>query len=344
MYYFFLYDNAGVKYNVPFESLSINEELNAGMTGSLSVNYFALKKYSDIFTLTPDDIIATAFRYFELYRESSLIFSGVLVNRQISGKGSQATKYNFTFCDWFNALERRITGNDSDWWYSDDDSADIAWDLIVQTQAKTNGNLGITRGLHPSTIHRDRTYRFDKIRDSLVKMSNKELYNGYDCEITPEKIFNIYYPKGSVKADLVLDDANIISWSSSRNLSGNLANSITVLGAGQEDSILNELRENATAQASWNLQEQTLSAKDVTTASILQDKGDLELLKNALPKDVISLSINDTKPDVESYNLGDTLPVKIKIINFEENLRILKRGWQIKASGQAQINLTFDYE
>lgn len=345
MYYFYLLDNDGAKYEIPYENISLSETLNEGMSGSLDVNYFAIKRYAELFNDTPDDVVASSYRYFELCRFSSLLFSGVLVNRQIDGSGARATNYSFTFCDWLNALERRITGNDSDWWYSSEDSADIAWDIIDQTQNKTYGDLGITRGLHPATIDRDRTFRYDNIRDEIIKMSNSNLHNGYDCEITPQKVFNIYYPtKGSLKSNLILDDGNIISWRSSRNLSNNLSNSVTVIGAGDGDYINTELRENSTSQETWGLQESTLSAKDVTTASILQAKGDKELASNGLPKDKITIRISDDKPDIENYNLGDTLPVRIGVINYAENLRVLKRTLQITQGGQAQVDLTFDYE
>jgi len=346
MYFFKLYDNDNNQvWDIPFKSISITDRLNYGLNGTINIDYLSLKRYASIFNLTPDDVFASSLRDWRIYQDNNLRYGGILLHRKISGSGNQATSLTVNICDYLNALERRITGNaGTDWTYLSTDSADIAWDIIDQSQTKTNGDLGITRGLHPTTKDRDRTLRFDNIRDVIIKMSASEVDDGYDCEITPEKVFNIYYPKGEVKSNIILDDFNIISWSADKNLSGKLANSITVLGSGDGDDIITEVVEDTDSQEVWGLQEQTISAKDNEVSANLIDKGNnaLNLLK--IPQEIITVRVNDKNPDINTYNLGDTVTVKIDEIGLNTQLRIIQQSIQITPTGVALVDLSFDYE
>jgi hypothetical protein len=180
--------------------------------------------------------------------------------------------------------------------------------------------------------------------DCIIGLSNQKKSDGYDWEITPQKVFNIYYPaKGSTLANIVIDDFNILSWSSDRDLTVNLANRVIGVGAGFDDAINTVTVEDTTAQTAWYLQEQTCSAKDITLTGNLTVEATALLNDKKTPLDVVSLQVNDRSPDISTYNLGDTLPVKISAINFSKNLRVIKRTMQIARSGEAQVNLSFDY-
>jgi hypothetical protein len=344
MYEFKLYDiTNNLVWFIPFKTITLTDELNVGVTGTLNIDYETIKRYASIFSLTPDGILSAGYREWKLYKDSNLLYGGILTHRKISTSGVNPTSFTVNFCDFFNALERRITGNAGTWEFDDDDSADIAWSLINQTQAISD--MGITRGTHPTTINRDRKCVYDNIRDVIVKMSNKELYNGYDFDITAEKVFNIYYPnRGSVKINIILDEVNIISATSDRDLSGKIANSVTVLGQGTDIDLITSNVQDATSQTTWKLQEEILQSKDVIEISTLTDKGNKLLDNKKYPRDIVSISARDDNPEITSYNVGDTVKVIIKELDFNENLRILKRSLQITPTGQAQVDLSFDYE
>lgn len=332
-------------WSIPFETITISEELNVGVTGNITINYLALKRYADELNTTPDNILGSTYREWKLYKDDVLFYAGILLHRKITGSKSQATSYTIDLAGYEALLANRYTGNSGDWSYTATDSADIAWGLITDTQAdsSTYGDVGITRGLHPNCTDRDRTCRYDNILDVIKKMSNANVANGYDWEITPLKVFNIYTAKGSTQANLILDDFNIISWSCDRGLTGKIANRVIVQGGGTGDDITSVTVEDTSLMDDWYLQEYLLPEKDTSTTANLTDKGNRLLTQIKQPRDVIAVRVNDRNPLITSYNVGDTLKVIISDIGFNDSLRIDRRTIQIQRSGEAQVDLSFDY-
>lgn len=331
---------------LPFQTITVSEELNVGIAGNITINYLDLNRYAKKLNTTPDNIISSDYREWQLYKNNTLFYAGVLLSRKMFGSKAQGTSLSVEFAGFEAILSNRLTGNGGDWIYTNEDSADIAWDLINKTQNDPSGfgDIGITRGLHPTTVNRDRTCRFDYIRKVIEGMSANSKDNGFDWDINNQKVFNIYYPKGELKSNIILDDFNILSWTNDKHLSGELANRVVVIGEGSTDDIVSEMVEDSTQQNNWFLQEYALSEKDSSISDTLISKGNKYLNDHKQPKTVISLRLNDRNPNVLSYNVGDTLPVKIKTIGFSENLRIDRRTIQIQRTGEAQIDLSFDYE
>lgn len=349
MYEFRIVNKTGTDvWVLPFQTITISEELNVGITGNITINYLDLKRYADKLNTTPDEIISSEYREWRLYKESTLFYAGILVSRKMFGSKGQGTSLSIEFAGFEAVLSNRLTGNaGTDWTYTSEDSADIAWDLIdlSQNDSDGEGDVGITRGLHPTTVDRDRTFRFDYIRKAIEGMSANSKNNGFDWEIDKQKVFNIFYPaKGETKSDIVLDDFNILSWANDKRLSGGLANRVVVIGEGSTDDIVSESVQDLTAQASWYLQEYALSEKDTSVSANLTAKGNKYLADRKEPKSIISVRVNDRNPLITSYNVGDTLPVKISTISFNEELRIDRRTIQIQRTGEAQVDLSFDYE
>ena len=87
--------------------------------------------------------------------------------------------------------------------------------LINESQTSNNpySDLGITQGAHPTTKNRDRTYKFDNIKDSIIRLSNENLTDGFDFDIDATKAFNVYYPtKGQDRFDVVFDNDTMATW------------------------------------------------------------------------------------------------------------------------------------
>lgn len=349
MYEFKIYNKNGSDiWVLPFQTISISEELNVGISGNITINYLDLKRYADKLSTTPDNIVSSEYREWKLYKDNTLFYAGILLHRKMFGSKTQATSMSIDFAGYEAILSNRLTGNaGTNWTYTGQDSANIAWDLINKTQndADGEGNVGITRGLHPTTVNRDRTCRFDYIRKVIEGMSANSKDDGFDWEIDKQKVFNIFYPaKGELKSNIVLDDFNILSWTNDKDLSGKLANRVIVIGEGSTDDIVSARVQDLTAQANWYLQEYALSEKDTGISANLTAKGNKYLADHKEPKTVLSVRVNDRNPDILSYNVGDTLPVKISTIDFSENLRIDRRTIQIERTGEAQVDLSFDYE
>lgn len=331
-------------WDIPFQSISITESLNKGVDGSLTVSFVDLARYAAALGTTPDGIIAAAARYWMLYRNGEMLYRGILLHRRVSGGNAGATTVNLNFADISAALAKRRTA--AEVLFTADDSADIAWSLIntTQTDASGYGDLSITRGTHPTTIDRDRTLRFDNVRDTIVGMSNEKVANGYDFDFDSSNNFNIYYPKkGSTKLYVVFDDFNVISWSSDRPLQGKLTNRAIVLGKGQAGvDMVTTTREDTTPMATWGLCEDVVSEKGVEVVAELEDRGDQFLADNKTPSDTIALTVRDTAPDLSTYGIGDTVRVRLQDIDFDQNLRIKQRGLSIREGGDTTVTLTME--
>lgn len=90
-----------------------------------------------------------------------------------------------TSMDYRELLRRRILYSTNTLTYSAMDQADIAWNLIQQTQGNTGGALGIARGVgHPSGFQQTRTYvAGDSIGDKINELGT--VVNGFEWDITP---------------------------------------------------------------------------------------------------------------------------------------------------------------
>jgi hypothetical protein len=329
-----------LQWSIPFDSFTLTEDLNKGMDGTINISYKALENYLTALKTTPDTMLGSGTRLAKIYKDSTLIFNGVVMNRQTRGGKVGATSLTLPIGDYLAFLAKRRTAALRA--FTSEDSADIAWTLIDESQndASGFGDLGITRGSHPTTKDRDRTLRFDNVRDVIVGMSNEKVKDGYDCDIDTSKVFNIYYPaKGTSRPNIVFDDFNIISFTSDEPLAGKLTNRVYVLGVGFGDSQIYEKREDTSVMPNWYLQEDVLSEKDVSQATTLQDRGDQFLTDNKEPVSSFSLTHLDNTPDILDYSVGDTVRVRVDSIGLDDLLRIKKRTIYVEG-GSSQVTLS----
>lgn len=341
-YAFKIYNRAEDQvWELPYEKVTIKEALNRGIDGNASVPYPSLKIYADALDTTPDNIISGGFRSWRLYVDDTMLYRGVLSQRTISGGGAGVTAITVNFTDYIGFLGSRYTPL-FDYYPSTEDSADIAWSIIDDSQNDSGGqgDLGITRGTHPTTKDRQRTFRHDNIRDALVGMSAAKVADGYDMDIDTTLNFNIYYPKGTSRPEIVFSQFNIRKFSLSKPLAAKLINRVHVLGAGNADEMVTSTRENATVQTTWGLLEGTLAEKGVADTSELADRGDRYLERVAEPKDTTTITTSDT--NLTSYAVGDTVRVIIEELSFDDMLRIDSRTLEILPNGQATVTLGFE--
>lgn len=342
MWEFIIYNqDESEQWEIPYTKISFTEELNKGADGNMSIPYVGFKQYADALNTTPDDIFKGGFRSWKLIRDGDVFRIGVLTHRSINGGAKGASAINLHFTDYLGFLSSRDTQEEKI--YSSEDSADIAWGEINTAQTQTNGDMGITRGTHPTTVDRDRTLRYENILHLLVGMSNAKQSSGYDMDIDTTKKFNIYWPeKGSVKENVIFSEFNMDSWTLNMPLTAKLANKVNVLGKGFGDDMATASVEDTTYQTTWGLLETTLSEKDVGTVSELENRGNklLDDLKN--PENTINIATKDLDPEVTDYNLGDTVTVEINELDYSKQLRIIKRTFTITPNGDAIINLSFE--
>lgn len=328
-------------WEVPFESISLTEKLNKGYSGHVTVNYLALRDYADKLGTTPDAIISSQYREWKLYLDNVILYAGILMHRKLSGSGSDPTVYTISIADYSVILAKRRTPQED--LYDQIESTDILWSIVDDTQNEPNGDAGITRGTHPTTKDRDRTFRYDNILDAIIGMSNAKVSGGYDWEIDPSKILNAYYPtKGEVRDEIILDDFTMIDWSIDRPLAGRITNRVHVLGKGLGANQVTATREDTAPQATWGLCEDVLAETTVGTQSELEDRGDEYLNFAKEPRDVLSCSVRDDNPAINTYSVGDSVRVKINAVAFNEILRIDQRTIKIPRTGAGTVDLSFE--
>jgi hypothetical protein len=227
------------------KSWSFIDELNKESTIKLSVSHEEVQKIADTYNSTNLAIFTTALREIYVERNGTKVFYGVVTDYQVAPDGQGGKSIDVTGVSWFGLLNKRRAGIPVRI-FSAQDAAVIAWTLINESQQSDPdggggyySDYGITQGAHPTTKNRDRTYRFDNIKEAIYRLSNNNLKDGFDFDIDTAKAFNVYYPtKGSTKADIVLDEHNLATWRYKKPLLGTLTNRVYVKGAGQNDDLL----------------------------------------------------------------------------------------------------------
>lgn len=330
----------GTLWDLPSESFRFTEELNKGADGSITIPFPALSDYATRLKTTAMDVIASGFRRVIIKTSEKTYVSGVVSSAQFTfSKGKGITAVVLSISDWFAMLAKRRTAAEKI--YTSDDSADIAWDLINTTQTDTSGhgNLGITRGVHPVTKNRDRTFKFDNVRDALVGMSASKVKDGYDMDIDADRKFNIYYPqKGTDLPAVIFDSFNVTGGSYNIPLAGKLINRCNVLGKTS-----NVTREDTSTMANWYLHEDVLSERDVETTDLLNDRGDKQIADNRDPDSSAGVTIEhlDGEPSIADYSLGDRVKFRSPEIQVDQMMRVIKRAISYQR-GHATVTATLE--
>lgn len=264
-----------------------------------------------------------------IYRDSDLVWAGEQATREanLDDKGDNwVTIYCF---DWLEQLNARYTALEVI--YTGIDAGQIAWDLIDDSQNKTNGDFGITEGAIEATMVRDRTYNNDNIMDSLINLAN--VINGFDFEITSGKVFNVYAHMGVDRsASIVLEYGINIRTAHITEDFVNPVNGAIILGdSGVLAEPVRVERNDAASQAQYGLREGLLNEMTTIETETLEEKGDALILKYGLPLFRVGLGIvRSITPTITDFSLGDLIRLKVKegIYDIDRSFRVY--GWGVK--------------
>lgn len=343
MYQLYIRYSDGTLFEIPYVSVSFTEELNKGKDARISFDYESLKAIADTYSTTVEFLLAGGYREIYVEKESTKIYYGVITDYNIAKNDNGILAVDIASVDFFVLLSKRYTDNERI--FTSTEASEIAWTLIDESQTSDSpySDLGITQGATVTSKNRDRTFRFDNVRDEIIKMTNANLDNGFDCDIDNGKAFNCYYPeKGSQRPNIFLDDETIINWRFRKPFLLSLTNKVYVLGEGFDDSILYVTRESGhTYKSAFGLLEGVLSERQIKTTSTLNDKGDRHLNNNQSPRSELVITIKDDDPDILNYNVGDSLRIKISELAFNSVYRrIIKRSMSIDSNGLGIVTLT----
>ncbi len=319
--------------------------LGLNKSGEASFKY-SLKELCDIASnigLTFRQLLNVSVNYLEVLRNGSVFYSGPITNAEII-LNQIDTQIEVKSLGWLSLLKYRHTGLLTDRVFTSTDSSQIAWTIIEETQALTNGNFGIIEGTLEASLTRDITYTRKEILEAIQELSEAV---GFDFEITSSKIFNIFYPfKGQDKSDDVIfryPGSNIESIQ--EVIDGNdIANHIMVVGRGWADAEESAVSSDVDSQLVYKRREKIDSYKDISNAVVLADIGAslIDENKGINPYFKIKVRGNGGTPDLDDYNIGDFVYFKVKTdcYSIDRALRIFEIDVQVENNDLENINLT----
>lgn len=327
-------------WELPVDSYSVEEQLNAIRSGRVSVSYKVLAEMAGQIGTTIDYMLRGGPRHITItddqYDPAPVNFKGILRNYQFYSSQSEPSTIGIEFADFGVLLSKRVSEEYA--FYQDVEAG-----IIFQTElnkANLIDDTGLTVGTLPTTTQRQRTVEYTNLLDLLTGMSNAKTKGGFDFFIDNDAVVNIYQPvRGSEQPNLVLEERNSLQPQVSGKLAGQLCNKVYVQGGELRNSqgeVTQEatmvIVEDLTSQATWGLHEEYLSATDIATVPFLTQRGQQVLEERAYPISTESISLQHLgdDPDWRSYNVGDWLKVELPAYNIDDFLRVKKRtiNWE----------------
>lgn len=216
-----------------------------------------------------------------------------------------------------NLFNDRVTGTTNagtvqETWTATDGSL-IASGLIMQSQAKTNGDFGITLGTIATTGPLNRNYSSSVIKNSLQDLTTRQS-NSLDFNFTYDKKFNTYTAIGNNRPDVLFEYPNNITSIGAPIDATSLQNVILAKGQGNGSAGAAVEADNISSQLNYKLRENIVlsNANDDSDGS-LTDAAQAELAAWAFPFEIPDLNINgNLAPFITDYGIGDRVRVRVK--------------------------------
>jgi hypothetical protein len=285
----------------------------------------------------------TALRRYQtqVWRDGKLIWAGEQALRRGGVVKNSSNMVQITSFDWLEQLGARYT--DAVRTFADTDAGEIAEALINESQALTNGDFGITIGTIVASKDRDRIYKNQNIMEAIVQLSKCQ--NGFDFEITPDKVFNVYYPRGRDKSltDGIFElGVNIAEVSNIVEDFGQPCNEALVLSTGYGAGDSRRAVPDTSSQDVIRLRQQPIALQDVVQADTMDDYG-LDLVRRQKqPLFAIEFSQTpDTEPTFGSIDLGDTVKIRVKYGIYDISNAFRVYGWNITLDRQNRETIKY---
>lgn len=246
----------------------------------------------------------------------------------------------------FNLLEKRYCGYNKSTGLSEPreftttDAGTIAWTLIDESQNEVNGDLGITQGTIQSSVNRTKSYERKNIAEAIIELADNDY--GFDFEITPDKVFNVYYPfKGTTRDNVVFRYPGNCEEMEVLKDGWDMVNHELGLGRHWGGQEIYYVVDDATSQGTYGRREKIASYKDVEIQAFLNDMVTEDVAWNKDINKIIKFkSFIDDKSDLYMYELGDSVRVIADIFDINENLFVYERAVEIDDNDTAVVSLT----
>ena len=289
-------------------------KLGLNKAGEASFSY-NLKEFYDLATkigLTPESLIGLGRNTLECLRNTTVMFAGEIINLNQTMDEVDAN-IEVKAVGWYWLLGTRFVGLITDKVYTAIDAGSIAWDLINTTQLITNGSFGITQGTIQVSVNRTLTYSRKPIKDAIDELANTD--NGFEFEITPAKVFNVYYPqKGSNLSNTVIlrYPGNVIKSIEKVSDVSEMANSVLAIGSGAGLEEISAQRDSVANQLVYKVRQTIYPVKDLNNATVLGDIAQQQVDTKGQLNPYYRIKIyggNSESPSIEDFHVGDSIRV-----------------------------------
>lgn len=334
--------STGNIFDLPFNSITVVEELNVGREARLVLEFRAAKQIAETYGIDVPFLFTGGLREVSIEKDGTKIYLGVITDFNLQKDNRGMLKMDIASVSFFSLLTKRRTGAKR--LFTNTDAGQIAKTLIDESQTSNPpfSDFGVTFGTIQPSVNRDRTFRFANIKQEITQLSNNNLKNGFDFDIDNSKVFNVFFPqKGNDRPNIVLDNQNILSWGIRKPLVLSLANKVHVVGAGFDDNVLFVTRNSPDDyKVTFKLLEETLADRLIITAETLNDKGDRFLLNNQAPILGLTLTHLDGQPDILNYEVGDSLKINIEELGIINTFkRVFRRTLRIDSNTTIIVSL-----
>lgn len=280
-------------------------------------------------------------REVKVYRDGVLVWGGYLWTAYASwGEGH----VRFACEGYLSRLSKRLVT--SNLTYTSLEQFDIAWNLIAHTQAKTDGNLGITRGPEGNSgVQRTRKYAQFERPNILEEIQGlADAGTGFDFEIDQNKVFHMYYPeKGSNK---------LVNFELGKNIGGfsydidtvSIVNSVSAIGAGEGELTCVASAVDTASRSKYGLMEDTLSLQNIKRFDTLQDRANGWVARNKDARFQPQGNITGSDPVWTTLATGDRVTIlgDYGYMELDQSFRIVTMLVQIDNTGNEQYQVTFE--
>lgn len=208
---------------------------------------------------------------------------------------------------WFSILEKRFTASSRV--FTATDAGTIASTLINETNAVNA--TGITIGGIQATVNRTRTYEYKQVAEAIIQET--EVLGGFDFEVTPLKVFNVYAQQGST-TPIQFEYGKDVKVLSAPIDGSKIANEVIARGQGNGSQQLVVTVDDAGSQTGYKLRQNVASYSDVKETATLTQHAQEDLRSFATPFIVPQITLYEnmdaTQPTLKrDFWVGDLFTV-----------------------------------
>lgn len=316
------------------------------------------------------DILQPFFNHVRVYRNSVLVWSGIIVSCPRRTKDYievKAHSYLYMLTTVLVKHDASVVagdGKDNYRTFSSGTMATAVQNVLTETKGFVDaGNIltQLTIGTienpnFPSgyiradgtplagtwTFSTDMQLQFD-YRDVLFVLQNLANYPAADFELTQDLVFNFKQFIGKKQPDLMfeygnygaIEDYNVV-------LDGeNMANEITGVAADYGNQILHSTKSDPASIAKYGRIQGVAAYIDVKNTNALTSRLQEELRNTSTPDGEVHVILNDRAYPLGQYGLGDTITLRIKdhIIVLDSVRRIVGIDVKVHTTGKESIRL-----